>query len=284
MSVQITASLVKELRDRTGVGMSKCKKALEEAGGDLDLAISNLRKAGMASAVKKEGRATKEGCVAFAENATGAAIIEINAETDFVIKNEAFQTFLQDMADEVLNTQPLDAEAFLQQKFSKDNSITIDEHRSLIIQTIGENIQVKRLFFHAKESNTSIGIYSHMGGKIVSLVSINGAEGEEALAKDLAMHIAAEAPEYLAAEDVPNDVKDNEKDIATTQAAGKPENIIDKIVEGKLKAYFDRVCLLRQKFIKDSDSTIASLLEKRGKEIGESLTVGSFLRWKVGSN
>ena len=192
--------MIKELRDRTGVGMGKCKEALEEAHGDMELAISNLRKAGMASAVKKEGRTTNEGMIGTAENGQVVALVEINAETDFVVKNERFQQFLKNIAEEIATTRPASLEAFLKQKFSKDNHLTIDEYRATIIQTIGENIQIKRLKIIPKSSDKSIGVYNHLGGKIVTLVEIKGSPSQDALAKDIAMHIAAASPEYLAPE------------------------------------------------------------------------------------
>ena len=144
--------MIKELRDRTGVGMGKCKEALEEAKGDMELAISNLRKAGMASAVKKEGRATNEGMIGTAENNQTIAIVEVNAETDFVVKNDRFKEFLNNIAEEVAKTSPASLEAFLQQKYSKDPSLTIDQYRATIVQTIGENIQIRR--FLTLQQNT----------------------------------------------------------------------------------------------------------------------------------
>lgn len=144
MSTPITAALIKELRDRTGVGMGKCKEALDEAKGDIELAISNLRKAGMASAVKKEGRVTNEGMIGFAETPSIVAIVEVNAETDFVVKNDRFKQFLNDIAHEAAATNPASLEAFLHQKYSKDHSLTIDQYRATIVQAIGENIQIRR--------------------------------------------------------------------------------------------------------------------------------------------
>lgn len=282
MTVQITPSQIKELRDRTGVGMGKCKEALEEAKGDMELAIANLRKAGIASAVKKEGRSTNEGMIGVAENGNAFALVEINAETDFVVKNDKFQQFLVDIANEIVATRPASLEAFLSQKFSKDNQLTIDQLRATIIQTIGENIQIRRLQTIAKANDKSIGIYSHMGGKIVTMVEISGAAGEEALAKDLAMHTAAAAPEYLAPETVPAAIIENEKEIAKGQIQGKPANIVDKIVEGKVNAFYDQACLVKQKYIKNDSLSIAEVVNQRAKEIGKPLSVTNFLRWSVG--
>lgn len=278
----VTATMIKELRDRTGVGMGKCKEALEEAKGDMELAISNLRKAGVASAVKKEGRTTNEGMIASAENGKAIAIVEVNAETDFVVKNDRFQEFLKNVTEEVAATQPASLEAFLAQKYSKDSSLTIDQYRALMIQTIGENIQIRRLKVLPKSSSKSIGVYNHLGGKIVTMVEISGSPAQEALAKEIAMHVAAASPEFLTPEKVPANIIEQEKDIARSQIKGKPENIVEKILEGKLNAYYDQACLVRQKFIKDDTLSIADLVAKRAKEAGQTLAVTDFLRWNVG--
>lgn len=278
----VTAALIKELRDRTGVGMGKCKEALEEAKGDMELAIANLRKAGIASAVKKEGRATNEGMIAAFEADDVIAIVEVNAETDFVVKNEKFQEFLRTIAEEVAKTKPANLEAFLAQPFSKDSGLTIDQYRSTIVQTIGENIQIRRFELVPKAANKSIGVYSHLGGKILTYVELSGQSGQEALAKDIAMHTAAAAPDYLSPEHVPADVLAHEKEIAAAQMQGKPANMMEKIVEGKINSYYDAACLVRQKYIRDDSLSIAELVNKRGKEIGQPLTVTKFARWVVG--
>lgn len=282
-SKPVTAEMVKELRMRTGVGMGKCKEALDHAGGDMELAIANLRKAGIASAVKKEGRDTKEGLIAAAESAKAVAIIEINAETDFVVKNDLFQKFLVELAKEAAETAPQSVEAFMAQKFSKEPSHTIDEHRAIVMQSIGENIKVQRISIFPKSESLSIGTYSHMGGKIVTLVQLDGASGQELLAKEIAMHIAAESPIYVDTDEVPASVKAHEEDIAKAQVVGKPENVIAKIVEGKINSFYDQVCLNRQKFVKDHTVTIAQLVEAKGKASGHpGLKVKSFVRWQVG--
>lgn len=278
----ITPAMIKDLRDRTGVGMGKCKEALETSKGDMELAISNLRKAGIASAVKKEGRETKEGKIASSDVGQTIAIVEVNAETDFVANNERFQKFLKDIAEEVAATKPASLEVFRTQKFSKDKALTVEEYRATLVQTIGENIQIRRLKTFAKAADKSIGIYSHLGGKLVTVVEITGSNAAEALAKDIAMHIAAAAPEYLSEQDVPAATIANEKEIAKSQIKGKPENIVDKIVEGKINAFYDASCLLRQKYIRDDSLTIAELVKKHAKESGKPLVVTSFLRWGVG--
>lgn len=280
--MSITPNMIKELRDRTGVGMGKCKEALEEAKGDMELAITNLRKAGMATAVKKEGRSTNEGVIIAAENGQTIAIAEINAETDFVVKNDRFQQFARNIVDEIAATKPASLEAFLQQKYSKDPALTIDQYRATIIQTIGENIQIKRLKVIPKSAAKSIGTYSHLGGKIVTLVEIEGGPEFADLAKDIAMHVAAASPEFLSPEKVPATIIAHEKEIAQSQIKGKPANIVDKIVEGKINAFYDTACLIRQKYIKDDSLSINELVAKRGKDKGKSLVVTDFLRWNVG--
>ena len=278
----ITPQLIKELRGRTGVGMGKCKVALEEAGGDIEKAIENLRKAGMASAVKKEGREANEGLIGIGESDSAISLVEVNSETDFVAQNEKFKQFLKDIAAEAAELKSDDLDAFMKEKCKHDTSITIDEYRALIVQSLGENIQVKRLHVIPKSADISIGVYSHMGGKIVTAVVLTGGAGNEALARDVAMHIAAEAPEYLSPEDVPEKIKEREREIGRSQVQNKPENIIEKILEGKLKAYFDQFCLLNQKYIKDNSMSITELLAKESKEAGKTLAVQSFLRWQIG--
>lgn len=282
ISTKVTPEMVKELRERTGVGMGKCKEALDQAQGDMEKAIDILRKAGMASAVKKEGRETKEGVIGYAEGKEAIALVEVNSETDFVAQNDKFKQFVHDIALEAAETKPTSLEAFLSQKYRKDPTITIDQYRALVIQSLGENIQIKRLQVFPKSSQISVGIYSHMGGKIVTMVELDGGAGQEALARDIAMHVAAESPDYLRPDDVPANVREREAEIARGQVTGKPANIIEKIVEGKLKAFYDQVCLLGQKFVKDNTISVADLVTKEGKRLGKALAIRRFARWKVG--
>ncbi|MDN3507765.1 MAG: translation elongation factor Ts [Simkaniaceae bacterium] len=276
---QVTAQMVKELRDRTGVGMGKCKQALTDAGGDIEKAIDNLRKAGAASAVKKSGRDTNEGLIGVAESAGGVALIEVNAETDFVVKNERFQKFVQTLATAAAEKTPATLDAFIAEKFPDNQALTIEEARAELIQVLGENIVIKRLHFVDKKPNSSYGTYIHMGGQIVVLVEIAGSNTMQELARDVAMHAAAEAPEYLAASEIPQDVKDREADIASAQIQNKPAEIQAKIIDGKLRAFAEQNCLVSQKFVKDSSSSV----EKYVASKGDGLTVGSFLRWQVGN-
>lgn len=282
MATAVTPSMIKELRERTGVGMGKCKEALEEAKGDMELAIANLRKAGMASAVKKEGREAKEGMIGVAENGNRIALVEVNAETDFVVRNDRFKQFLDSIATEIAKTNPSSLEAFMNQKYSKDPALTIDQYRATEVQAIGENIQIRRLKVLQKQNNRSVGVYSHMNGKIVTAIEIEGSGDQEDLAKDVAMHVAAAAPDYLSPENVPQEIINQEKEIAKVQVQGKPEFVVEKILKGKIDAFYDANCLIRQKYIRDDSLTISDLVNKRGKEINKPIKIIDFTRWNVG--
>jgi elongation factor Ts len=279
--IVVTPLQVKELRERTGVGMAKCKEALDQAKGNMDDAIAFLRKSGMASAVKKEGRETKEGSIVAHEGKDALAIIEVNVETDFVAKNDKFLDFCKNLAQEASATKPDSLEAFMKQAYSKDPLITIDQYRSLAIQTIGENIQVRRLKLLPKKSNHSFGIYSHMSGKILSCVEVD-VPSEEALAKDVAMHVAAASPEYLSPMEVPDEILKKERAIAQEQVKGKPEYILEKIIEGKLKSFFDAICLIKQKYIRDDSVSVEQYVAREAFSRGKQATIVSFTRWMVG--
>lgn len=284
MTTKISVDQIKELRDKTGVPMAKCKAALSEAGGDMELAIENLRKQGVASAVKKEGRETKEGKIGFAESNKAFSLVEVNAETDFVVNNDKFQSFVREIAEEVAATCPSSTEAFLEQALSKDSAMTVDAYRANLVQTIGENIQIKRLATFPKKSGQSVGIYSHMGGKIVVAIVIEGKEGLESFAKDIAMHAAAASPEFVSSQEVPSNVIEKEKEIAKEQIQGnKPPEVVEKILLGKVNAFFKSACLLDQQYIRDESVTVAKLLESKGKEVGADLKITKMERWKVGS-
>ena len=279
---QITADMIKELRERTGVGMGKCKEALVLSEGDIEKAIDVLRKAGMAAAVKKEGRETKEGLVVTSEDDKHLILLEANAETDFVVQNERFKHFVHDCVNQALKGKVKSLEELMALPYEKDKSITLEQHRNLVIQALGENIQVRRIETISKHPTSSYGIYSHMGGKLVVVVEIEGSAGQDALAKEIAMHVAAENPEYVRPEEIPPTVIAREEEIARSQVEGKPANIIDKIVEGKVKAYATQFCLVNQKYIKDNSVTVEKFLETCGKQLGKPLAVKCFWRWKVG--
>ncbi len=281
---EITADMIRELRERTGVGMGKCKEALVLSEGDLEKAIDILRKAGMAAGVKKEGRETKEGLILTGEDAHSLVIIEANVETDFVAQNDRFKHFVHDCVKQALETKPKSLEEFVDQPYFKDKSITIDQYRNLVIQALGENIQLRRMELIHKHANASYGIYSHMGGKLVVVVEVEGTADQDGIAKEIAMHVAAENPEYLKAEEIPAHVQAREEEIARSQVEGKPENIVEKIVAGKLKAFADQVCLIQQKYVKDNSVTVQQFLDSCAKKLGKPLAIRCFWRWKVGQS
>jgi len=282
MKEQITADMIRDLRERTGVGMGKCKEALVLTQGDMEKAIDHLRKAGMAAGVKKEGRETKEGLILTAEDQKTLVLAEGNVETDFVAQNDRFRHFLHDVVKQAMESKPKTLADLLDQPYFKDKSITIDQYRNLVIQALGENIQVRRLEVIHKHPNSSYGIYSHMGGKLVVVVEIEGASDQEGIAKEIAMHAAAESPDYLRAEEIPPHVLAREEEIARSQVQGKPENVLEKIVAGKLKAFTEQVCLVHQKYVKDTSVTIQQFLDTCSKKVGKPLSIRCFWRWKVG--
>jgi elongation factor Ts len=279
---EITADMIKLLRERTGVAMGKCKEALVLAEGDMEKAIDVLRKAGMAAGVKKEGRETKEGLILTGEDKSILVIAEANVETDFVAQNDRFKHFVHDVVKQAVETKPKSLADFIQQPYFKDKSITIEQYRNLVIQALGENIQLRRLESIHKHHDSSYGIYSHMGGKLVVIVEIQGASDQEAIAKEIAMHIAAENPEYLKPEEIPAHVRAREEEIARSQVVGKPDNIVEKIVAGKIKAIEEQMCLIHQKYIKDSSVTVQQFLNICAKKVGKPLSIRCFWRWKVG--
>ena len=266
----ITASMVKELRELTGAGMMECKKALVATDGDLDAAKENLRMQGQAAAAKKSGRIAAEGRIVMATRAKGSVIVEVNCETDFVAMDNNFVEFAERAADLVLNESPADVEALM--------ALTIDgasfeETRSALVAKIGENISVRR--FHVIEPQGAVGSYLH-GVKIGVVVDIVG--GDEDLGRDIAMHIAASSPAFVATDDVPADVRAKERGILVDQAAqeGKPPEIVEKMVEGRMRKYLAEITLLGQPFVKDPDTTVGKLLSKA------DATVAGFHRFEVG--
>lgn len=277
----ITPNLIKELRDRTGVSMTLCKKALEEASGDIEKAIENLRKAGAASAVKRSGREANEGLIAFALNGNTVALVELTAETDFVANNERFRDFLSLLVKVAAATHPASVEDLMKKPSPTDSKVTLEETRTALIQALGENIQVRRVRCFDKGANRSVGVYRHLGGKIVVAVELEGAD-EADLATNIGMHAAATSPLYARPEDVPAEELEKEKDIARVQMKGKPENILNKIIEGKMNSFYDSVCLLRQKYVRDEELTIQQLIDKRAKESNKKLALIGFTRWTAG--
>lgn len=272
----ITATMVKELRERTGAGMMDCKKALQETNGDIDAAIEAMRKAGVAKAAKKSGRIAAEGTILIKQKDADdeAVIIEINCETDFVAKDENFQSFANAVADTILNEETVSESSAGELILAGTDGTTIEEARLQLVAKIGENIGVRR-FERVKKTGDYLGAYTH-GNRIGVLVNIKG--GDEELARDIAMHIAASRPVCVAEKDVPEDLLETEKKIYTAQAqeSGKPAEIIEKMVTGKLKKYLNEVTLLGQPYVKDPDITIAKLLAEKKS------TVINFFRYEVG--
>jgi elongation factor Ts len=270
----ISAALVKELRERTGSGMMECKKALVEANGDIEAAIEAMRKSGLAKADKKADRVAAEGIIAMniAAGASRGVMIEINSETDFVAKADDFLGFANKVAQCTVDAKPADLEALLSLNYAEGE--TINEARQRLIAKIGENISIRR-FADLTASNGVVGGYSH-GVRIGVLVELTG--GDEALAKDIAMHIAASKPVCVSADQVSPEVIASEKDIYTAQAAdsGKPAEIVEKMVQGRINKFLKEVTLLGQPFVKDPDMTVEALLKKSGA------TVVRFARFEVG--
>ncbi len=271
----ITAALVKELRERTGAGMMECKKALVETNGDIEAAIEAMRKAGMAKADKKAGRVAAEGVIAIELDAgkKNAALVEVNSETDFVAKGDDFKQFAQSVSRRILSDKPADLAALNDLPLSDGNSTTVDEARRALIAKLGENITIRR--FATVSTSGVIGSYLH-GERIGVVVDLEG--GDEALARDIAMHIAASKPLCVAADDVPADVLAKEREIFEAQAkeSGKPDNIIEKMVEGRVRKYLNEVTLTGQPFVKDPDTTVGKLLEQN------KARVAAFYRYEVG--
>ncbi len=272
----ITASLVKELRERTGSGMMEYKKALVETGGDIDAAIELMRKSGQAKAAKKAGRIAAEGIVAISLSADGgrAALTEVNCETDFVAKDGNFTSFVDAVADRALNGDAETTEALVSGPLREGQAETVSQAREALVAKIGENINVRR-FVRLEASGGKLYSYSH-GGRIGVLVEVQG--GDDTLGKDIAMHVAASNPVCVSEDDVPADLLEKERNIFKAQAAesGKPENIIEKIVGGRVRKYLAEVTLLGQPFIKDPDMAVEKLLKAKGAK------VLGFQRFEVG--
>lgn len=268
--MEIKPAQVKELRERTGVGMMDCKKALVEAGGDIDAAAELLRKAGQAKADKKAGRIAAEGRIIVTESGPRHAILEINAETDFVAKDENFLQFAEKAGQTVVAEQPADVAALM--ALSVDGT-SLEEQRTALVAKIGENISVRR--FELLESRATVGKYVHMD-RIGVLVELENSSEE--LARDIAMQVAATSPQFVSVDDVPEDERNREREILVAQAEqeGKPPEIVAKMVEGRLRKHFDEVTLLGQPFVKNPDQKVRDLLKDSGA------SVKRFVRFAVG--
>ncbi len=275
----ITAQMVQELREATNVGMMECKRALTEAGGDKDKAIRLLRERGVAIAAKKASRVANQGLIAAATRGgkTGA-LIEINCETDFVAKNAAFQEFVKSLANKAMDME--------------DNTIGEATKAEMVakVAEIGENLVAKRNTRFVLQGSGLIATYIHLNGKLGVMLELGctkeasaGSPVLQELAKDLALHVAACSPRWLVRSEVPADVVQAEREIYAKQVVGKPAQIVDKIVDGKLGKFYSQVCFVEQGFVKDPDISVTKLLEAKGKELGDTLTLRRFVRFQVGA-
>ena len=259
---EVTTAMIKELREATGAGMMDCKKALQENDGDMEEATSFLREKGLAKADKKASRVAAEGRIALAFNDKKAVVVEVNCETDFVAKDGSFLAYTDKVASAALGLDNDDVAALME---VKDDSQSLEEERQAMVAKIGENIQVRRLASRGRD-DTVVGAYVHMN-KIGVLVELEG--GDAALATDVAMHVAAMNPPYATQDDVPQEDLEKERAILTAQVAdsGKPPEIIEKMVEGRLRKYLEEICLVSQTFVKTNDQTVGKLLESKGAKM-----------------
>ena len=268
----ITAAMVKELREKTSAGMMDCKKALVETNGDMSAAIDWLRERGIAKAAKKSDRVAAEGLCSVTIEGNTAVIFELNSETDFVAKNEQFLTLLDKLGKILVANKPASVEAALEIAV---DGVTVNEMLIEATSTIGEKITLRRLTVVEKADNEFFGSYLHMGGRIAALTVV---EGKEEVAKDAAMHAAAINPQYLTQSEVPAEVVTKEREILTQEALneGKPANIVEKMVEGRIRKFLADVCMLEQPFVKDGDLTVAKWAANNGS------TIKLFVRLEVG--
>ncbi|HCY7824588.1 TPA: elongation factor Ts [Staphylococcus aureus] len=271
----ISAKLVKELREKTGAGMMDCKKALTETDGDIDKAIDYLREKGIAKAAKKADRIAAEGLVHVETKGNDAVIVEINSETDFVARNEGFQELVKEIANQVLDTKAETVEALMETTLP--NGKSVDERIKEAISTIGEKLSVRRFAIRTKTDNDAFGAYLHMGGRIGVLTVVEGSTDEEA-ARDVAMHIAAINPKYVSSEQVSEEEINHEREVLKQQALneGKPENIVEKMVEGRLRKYLQEICAVDQDFVKNPDVTVEAFLKTKGGKLVD------LVRYEVG--
>ncbi len=289
----ITAAMVKDLRELTGAGMMDCKKALGETNGDMDAAVEYLRKNGQAKAEKKAGRIAAEGlCKVVLKDDKTAAVVEVNSETDFVAKNEVFQSFVAAVADQAVESSAADMDAFMAEKWNQDNSITVKEALVAQIAKIGENLNIRR-FEKVVADNGCVVSYTHGGGRIGVIVEAETDVVNDAVKEamtNVAMQIAALSPKYVSTDDVSEEYKAHEKEILMAQIAndpkmaGKPEKVIEGAVVGRLNKELKEVCLLEQPYVKaeDGKQTVAQYLAQVAKENGAKLSVKKFVRFETG--
>ncbi len=285
----VTAGMVKELREMTGAGMMDCKKALAETDGDMEKAVEFLREKGLAAASKKAGRVAAEGVVTtvVTEDGKSAAIVEVNSETDFVAKNAQFQTYVADVANQVLTSQAADMDSFLAETWAQDSSLTVAQALSSQIAVIGEKMNIRR--YEKIVTDGVVVDYIHGGGRIGVLIEaeaevVNDAV-KEAL-KNIAMQIAALTPKYVKRDEIPQEFIDHETEILKAQAKNenpdKPDNILEKMIVGRLNKELKEFCLVDQAYVKDGDLTVGKYLEQVSKEVGGKVDVKKFVRFETG--
>ncbi len=287
----ITAGMVKELREMTGAGMMDCKKALNETNGDMDAAVEYLRKNGQAKAEKKAGRIAAEGlCKVIVKDDKTAAVVEVNSETDFVAKNEEFQNFVTAVAEQAVVSDAADMDAFLAETWNLDSAKTVKDALVEKVAVIGENLSIRR-FEKVVAENGCVVSYTHGGGRIGVIVEAETDVVNDAVKEGLvnvAMQIAALSPKYVSQDEVSEEYKEHEKAILLEQAkndpknAGKPENIIEKMIIGRLNKELKEVCLLDQTYVKDGDLTVAKYVAQVAKENGANLSIKKFVRFETG--
>ncbi|OYV06352.1 MAG: translation elongation factor Ts, partial [Verrucomicrobiales bacterium VVV1] len=286
----ITATLVNDLRKKTNAGMMDCKKALTETNGDIEAAVKLLREKGIAKSASKSDREATEGIITarVAADAKSGVLLEVNCETDFVSRNDQFQAFVAELADAVAGSGAADHATALQAPFEGS---TVEESVKARVLTVGENVQFRKYVRFEVAGEGAVASYIHMGGKVGVLIEVgttkpetSGTDGFRELIKDLTLHIAASAPRGLSRDDIPAEIVEAEKDIFRVQLAdsGKPANIIENILVGKMAKFFSESCFLEQGFVKDPDTTIAKLVEAKGKDLGDTLTVRRFVRFGLG--
>ena len=270
----ISAKLVKELREKTGAGMMDCKKALVETDGDIDKAIDYLRENGIAKAAKKADRIAAEGVVYITSEGNEAVIVEINSETYFVARNESFQELVKTIASHILNTKPASVEELYESEVDGESVTSLMNNA---VATIGEKLSIRRFAVETKTDNGAFGQYMHMGGRIGVLTVVEGTTDEN-VAKDVAMHAAALNPKYVSRDQVDPAELDHEREVLRQQALneGKPEKIVDKMVEGRIRKYLEEICIVDQPFVKDSDQTVQQYLDTKDAKLV------NFVRFELG--
>jgi elongation factor Ts len=306
---EISAQLVKQLRERTGAGMMECKKALQESNGDINQAEVVLRKRGIAGATKKESRSTKQGLISvyISPDQKVGVLTEVNCESDFVARTEDFQSLAADIAAHIAETKPRTIrveevteaeranfkahEALYEQKFTKDQNTTIAELVKTKIATLGENINISRFAMYQVDGSGVIGSYIHTGSQIGVLLEVRtssqevaGKEEFKTLVRDIAMQVAAAHPQYVSKEDVPGNVLEKEREIQRDRARGegKPEKMLEKIAEGRMSKFYEEVCLLEQPFIRENTISVGELIKTASAKLGDNVSIVRFTRYKVG--